>query len=64
MTNANHWQGSIKGKSNAASTYLKRYVLREDDLACQPLITLVGSTGVQLGQQETCLTAYNYVYIM
>lgn len=41
-------------------TYLKRDVLSEDDLAGQPLIALVGSTGIQLGQQEPCLAAYNH----
>ena len=38
--------------------YIQRHVLCEDDLACQPLIALVGRTGVQLCQQETCLHAH------
>ena len=41
-------------------TYLQRDILSEDDLASQPLITLMGSARVQLGQQKPCLTAYNH----
>jgi hypothetical protein len=38
--------------------YIQRHILCEDDLACQPLIALVGRTWVQLCQQETCLHAH------